>query len=136
MRKKARYSPLDDEAVERLRDSARPLWRSTKKLEISASTVYALTAELIELRDEVFRLQLCETVDAIIASELDEDEYFLSSYSWSSDPLAGFDEEPDPASGVYKPAQASGDTGRLDRIDPTESSGDSHGRRMSIPTDE
>ena len=57
---------LTDRFLETLLDFVEPLQDTNGRISIRASSVYSMVSELIELREELFRIRLCETVDKII----------------------------------------------------------------------
>jgi hypothetical protein len=106
------YIPLSDEALERLKGDALPILGSEHGcMTVPAKTIYWLVKEIIDAREEIFRLQLCETVDEIINEELEDDEEDLLAISWPDD--FSFHDEDDMISGVYRVALPRDLTGRL-----------------------
>jgi len=90
------YRPLPDSKLDRLKaDSQAILGSAFAQLSLPAKTIYWMTMELIDSREEIFRLQLCETVDQILAKELDRDlndeEEDLLAFRWPDDPYLASD---------------------------------------------
>lgn len=125
------YTPLTDGYVDRLRADAFPLVAAVTQMILPAQTVYALTMELTDLREEVFRLQLCSTVDQILSEELDDDdEEDLLAFRWPDDYTFGGDALP---YGGYIPAEDPSATLRLDTAqypNLIEPNPDQEGRRL------
>ena len=104
------YNPLPDSKLDRLKaDSQAILGSPFAQLSLPAQTIYWMVMELIDSREEIFRLQLCETVDQILADELDDDEEDLLALRWPDDYCIG----DDAISGAYIPAFPCKETGRL-----------------------
>lgn len=113
------YCPLPDEIIDRLLSESRTLI-TTKygSMNLPATTIYALVAEVQAAREEIFRLQLCETVDSILADELGDDDFEaeedLLAFDW---PARTLTDEDDMISGVMRAASSEKVTERLSRID-------------------
>ena len=128
MSRRKAYVPLSDEHLDRLKATVRPL-HVTKlaRVTLPAKTLYNLVMEVIDLREEIFRLQLCETVDEIIAQELAgaETEEEILALKW-----------PDPflLSEMLSAVQVTGPTCETTKLprqtEPTEPSPGGEGRRM------
>ena len=95
------YRPVPDSKLDGLKRDVVPLLGTLCHMKIPARTLYQLVMEVIDSREEIFRLQLCETVDKIIASELDDDEEDLLAFRWPNDDYCFPD---DVMSDVLKPA--------------------------------
>ena len=67
------YTPISDAHLQRLKATVKPLIDAPASMTIPTRTLFNMLMELAELREEVFRLQLCETVEAIISEELETD---------------------------------------------------------------
>lgn len=115
MRRK-NYMPLPDTALDKLKsESSLLLGHQHANVILTASALHALVSEVIDSRDEIFRLQLCETVDQIINEELEgepfaedgDDEDFLT-FAWP--PRSGSDR--------VETARSSAETERLPSYDP------------------
>jgi hypothetical protein len=125
------YRPIGDNRLDKLRRDLYPIVNSKGSMTLPAKTLYSMVMELIDSREEIFRLQLCETVDKIIASELDDDEEELLSFRWPQNDYMFGGEEAD--SGAYKPAFPCKETQRLETYTyPTtvEQNPDQEGRRL------
>lgn len=124
------YQPLADSHLDGLRQQLLPILGTAGGMTLPAKTLYWLVMEVIDSREEIFRLQLCETVDKIIADELDEEEEDLLAFRWPDDFTFGGEE---PSSGAYKPAFPCKETQRLNTshypatVDPNP---EIEGRRM------
>jgi len=70
MSNRKRYTPLPDARLDTLRDQAKKYFGTSAHFSISAEALYNLASEVIDLREEIFRLSLCETVEDILAEEL------------------------------------------------------------------
>jgi hypothetical protein len=131
------YYPLPDETIDRLlSESCTLITTKYGCMNLPARTVHALISEVQDAREEIFRLQLCETVDSILADELGDDDFEaeedLLSFDWPSRSLT---DEDDMISGVLKPASAKKATARLARVefpidDNTGSNPDDASRRL------
>ena len=99
MSRRKDYKPIPDDKLDRLKADTRLLLGTLGQLSLPAKTVYWLVMEVIDSREEIFRLQLCETVDQIIANELDDDEEDHLAIQWPDDPYLASDMQ-----SVYKPA--------------------------------
>jgi hypothetical protein len=107
------YIPLTDESLDKLKALSLPLKRAAlASMTIPADTLLRLVMEVIDSREEIFRLQLCETVDQILSEELDmldEDEEDHLAFSWPDDYCIG----DDAVSPIFKPAFPCKETHRL-----------------------
>ena len=123
------YRPLADEHLDRLKADSRPIINSVGQMLLPARTVYDLVMEVIDLREEVFRLQLCETVEQIIAQELDDDEVDHLAIEWPSDTWCVADMRSSRV--IPKPAFPCADTARLPEQDVRDdSTPKNEGRRL------
>jgi hypothetical protein len=109
------FAPLPDEVIDRLKAESVVLASSEHGcMNLPTSTVYSLAAEVLASREEIFRLQLCETVDRIIAEELDDeddDAEDLLAFTWPGNHTS------DLISRVDKAASEK-ETDRFPRVDP------------------
>ena len=71
MSNRKRYTPLPDARLDALLAQAENYAGTMAHFGVEAITLYNMVKEIIDLREEVFRLGLCETVDQILARELD-----------------------------------------------------------------
>ena len=76
------YRHIPDTRLDRLKSDSGRLRGTKGQLLLPADTVHSLVAEVIDSREEIFRLQLCETVDQILASELEDEEEDLLAFQW------------------------------------------------------
>jgi len=126
------YRPLPDSKLDRLKADSQAILGSTfAQLSLPAKTVYWMAMELIDLREEIFRLQLCETVDQILAKELDRDlndeEEALLAFCWPDDSYLARDM----ISTVSIPAFPCKETVEIPcPPDPSDPSPDQTGRRL------
>lgn len=104
------FNPLPDVTLDKLKSEAR-LLASTDygTMTIPSSTLYALVSEVVYAREEIFRLQLCESVDRILSEELDDDEEDLLAFDWLEAGGCGNDL----TSGTYKRSSPNAVTDRL-----------------------
>jgi len=68
--------PLSQSQLERLIDTAAPYAGTSVRVSLKADCVLRLTTELVSLREEIFRIYVCDTVDRMIALE-DQNEFDL-----------------------------------------------------------
>lgn len=110
MSRRKDYKPIPDDKLDRLKADTRLLLGTLGQLSLPAKTVYWLVMEVIDSREEIFRLQLCETVDRIVADELNEldDEEDLLAFRWPDDYCID-----DDVGDSFKPAFPCKETGRL-----------------------
>jgi hypothetical protein len=121
------YRPLTNERLDRLKADTLPLLGTIGSMVLPAETIYWMVMEIIDSREEIFRLQLCETVDSIIANELDDGEEDLLSFPWPDNPYL----VSDMLTPVLKPAFPCKDTAKLVRpTEPSSPSPEQDGRRM------
>jgi len=120
------YRPIADSKLDKLKADVLPILGTLGHMTLPASTVYRLVMEVIDSREEIFRLQLCETVDQILNDELDDEEDLLA-FRWPDDYCIG----DDAVSGVFKPAFPCKDTERIPETIVREPWPSEHeGRRM------
>lgn len=125
------YKPLTDGHLDRLRADTCPLLGTKGSMVMPAKTVYALAMEVLDLREEVFRLQICETVEQILKDELDDEEDLLAFHWPENDYMFGSE---DPTSGIF--LSPKGETHRLDTTrypNVVEPKPEQEGRRLPRP---
>ena len=102
------YTPLPDELLDGLKAKVLPILGTLGCLNLPAKTIYWLVMEVIDSREEIFRLRLCETVEQILAEELDDEEDLLA-FRWPDNPYLACDM----LTGVKKPAFPCKETGEI-----------------------
>lgn len=125
------YRALPDEKLDRLKADLRPLLGTLGTMTLRAETLYWLVMEVIDSREEIFRLQLCETVDQIIARELEAGDLEHTEFTikWPDDPFLL--SEMDTPGYIHKPAFPCKDaTERVVQGKRLGTSKDGGGRRM------
>ena len=121
------YTPLPDELLDGLKAKVLPILGTLGCLNLPAKTIYWLVMEVIDSREEIFRLRLCETVEQILAEELDDEEDLLA-FRWPDDPYLACDME---TGEVLKPTSSSHETARVSRpLEMPAPSPEQDGRRM------
>lgn len=60
---------VSEQDLVRLMDTAAGAIKIPATLRLRPELVLAMTKELLQLREELFRLQVCETVDRLLAKE-------------------------------------------------------------------
>ena len=110
------YRPVPDTKLDGLKRDVLPVLGTMGHMTIPARTLYQLVMEVIDSREEIFRLQLCETVDKIIADELDDDEEDLLAFRWPNNDYCFPDDLDDIMGDVLKPAFPCKQTVPLPRI--------------------
>jgi len=104
------YAPLSDKRIAVLKATAARLLRTSARVQLPVCTLHRLISEVIDLREELLRLQLCETVDQILAEELDdEDDEEPLTFKWPPDSYLTVDM----LMGVKRPGLLRPETGRL-----------------------
>ena len=104
------YRSLPDKRLDSLKADAVKLLGTIGSMTLPGETICWLVMEVIDSREEIFRLQLCETVDRIVADELNEldDEEDLLAFRWPDDYCID-----DDVGDSFKPAFPCKETGRL-----------------------
>lgn len=123
------YRALADEKLDILKaDAEAILGSSLGQLTLPAKIVYWLVMEVIDSREEIFRLQLCQTVDQILSDELDDEDDLLT-IRWPDNPYLDYDMKD--SIRIHKPASSRERTALLPRQpEPTKPSPNDKGRRI------
>lgn len=127
MSRRKDYKALPDTHLDRIKADLLPILGTLGTMTLPAQTLYWLVMEVIDSREEIFRLQLCETVDQILAQELDDEEDLLA-FSWPDNPYLASDMVS--MKNVHKPAFPCADTERVIQAKRPVPSQERNGRRM------
>jgi hypothetical protein len=125
------YKPLPDDKLDRLKADAQAVLGTTYgQISLPAQTVYWMVMELVDSREEIFRLQLCETVDQILSQELDDEEEDLLAFHWPIDPYMAHDMRD--TANVAKPAFPCRETVKLPCPPERKEASEQVGRRLPL----